>query len=193
SVHSALTPPGDARDELWIIAQIARRLGHDWGSPTAESVWNEVREMAPKMFGGMTYERLEALDGIQWPCPNVDEPGALFLHGRLWESPRGGPPAPFSVVEHAGPVETPDEEYPLTLTTGRRLESYNTGVQSGGYDSPLHIGGTVDISPEDAARLELADGDLARVTSRRGSVVAPVRVDSSLRAGLVFMTPHFQD
>ncbi len=192
-VHSALTPPGDARDELWILAQIARRLGHDWGSPTAESVWNEVRELAPKMFGGMTYERLEALDGLQWPCPNVDDPGALFLHGRLWENPRGGPVAPFSVVEHAGPVETPDEEYPLTLTTGRRLESYNTGVQSGGYDSPLHLGGTVDVSPEDAASLGLADGDMARVTSRRGSVLAPVRVDTSLRAGLVFMTPHFQD
>jgi formate dehydrogenase major subunit len=97
------------------------------------------------------------------------------------------------VVEHVPPVETPDEEFPLTLTTGRRLESYNTGVQSGGYDSPLHLGGTVDISPEDAARLRLVDGDLARVTSRRGSVIAPVRVDPSLRAGLVFMTPHFQD
>jgi formate dehydrogenase major subunit len=192
-VHAALTPPGDARDELWIIAQIARRLGHDWGTPTAESAWNEVRELAPKMFGGMTYERLEELDGLQWPCPNVDHPGSLFLHGRLWDEPRGGPAAPFSVVEHAGPVETPDEEYPFMLTTGRRLESYNTGVQSGGYDSPLHLGGTVDISPEDAERLELADGDMARVTSRRGSVLAPVRVDESLRAGLVFMTPHFQD
>jgi formate dehydrogenase major subunit len=192
-VHAALTPPGDARDELWIIAQIARRLGHDWGTPTAESAWNEVRELAPKMFGGMTYERLEKLDGLQWPCPNVDHPGSLFLHGRLWDEPRGGPAAPFSVVEHAGPVETPDEEYPFMLTTGRRLESYNTGVQSGGYDSPLHLGGTVDISPEDAERLELADGDMARVTSRRGSVLAPVRVDESLRAGLVFMTPHFQD
>jgi formate dehydrogenase major subunit len=192
-VHTALTPPGDARDELWISAQIARRLGHDWGTPTAESAWNEVRELAPKMFGGMTYERLEELDGLQWPCPNVDHPGSLFLHGRLWDEPRGGPAAPFSVVEHAGPVETPDEEYPFMLTTGRRLESYNTGVQSGGYDSPLHLGGTVDISPEDAERLELADGDMARVTSRRGSVLAPVRVDESLRAGLVFMTPHFQD
>jgi formate dehydrogenase major subunit len=192
-VRAALTPPGDARDELWIIAELARRLGHDWETPTAESVWNEVREMAPKMFGGMSYERLEALDGLQWPCPTVDHPGSLFLHGRLWEEPRGGPAAPFSVVEHVPPVEMPNEEFPLMLTTGRRLESYNTGVQSGGYDSPLHLGGTVDLSPEDAARLGLVDGDLARVTSRRGSVIAPVRVDRSLRAGLVFMTPHFQD
>ena len=106
----------------------------------------------------MSYARLEALGGIQWPCPDESHPGETFLHGRLWEVPVGGRPAPFSVVHHDPPVEQPDAEYPLLLTTGRRLESYNTGVQTSGYDSPLHFGETLDISPEDAARLGIDDG-----------------------------------
>jgi formate dehydrogenase major subunit len=96
-------------------------------------------------------------------------------------------------VQHDPPVERPDAEYPLVLTTGRRLESYNTGVQTAGYDSPLHYGETLDISPEDAERLAIRDGELVQVTSRRGTVQAPARIDMSLRAGVVFMTLHFPD
>src|SRR4029077_11865022 len=81
----------------------------------------------------------------------------------------------------------------IRLTTGRRLESYNTGAQTNLYRSPLHRGESLDLSPEDAERLELADGEIARVSSRRGSVEAPVRIDPSLRPGLAFMTFHFPD
>jgi formate dehydrogenase major subunit len=192
-VRKALEPPGDARDELWIISQVARRLGKDWGTPNAEQVWEEIRTLAPDMFGGMSYHRLEELDGIQWPCPNEQDPGAQFLHGRLWAEPVGGPLAAFSLTEYEPPVETPDAEYPFTLTTGRRLDSYNTGVQTAGYTSPLRRGETLDLAPEDAQRLDIRTGDLVRITSRRGSIVAPARIDTGLRAGLVFMTLHFQD
>jgi formate dehydrogenase major subunit len=192
-VRKALEPPPGARDELWIIAQIARRLGHDWGEPDAEQVWNEFRAIAPQFAGGMTYARLEALDGIQWPCPDENHPGETFLHARLWEEPVRGHPAPFSVVHHDPPAERPDADFPLLLTTGRRLESYNTGVQTGSYRSPLHLGETLDISPEDARRLGVEDGAAVAVVSRRGRVVAPVRIDTSLRAGMVFMTLHFPD
>ncbi len=191
-MRPALTPPGNARDDIGIIVEIARRLGHEWGQPSAEQIWNEVRSLAP-MFAGMSYERLEQEGGLQWPCYDENHPGELFLHGRLWQEPREGPPAPFSVVEHDPPLERPDAEYPFTLTTGRRLDSYNTGVQTAGYKSPLRRGETLDISPEDADRLGLADGDRVRVTSRRGSVVAPAHLDRGLRPGLVFMTLHFQD
>jgi len=143
----------------------------------------------------MSYARLEALGGLQWPCPDESHPGTKFLHARLWdEDPaKRGRLAPFSLVHHEGPVEQPNEDYPLVLTTGRRLESYNTGVQSGGYDSPLHRGESLDISPEDADRLGIEHGDMVRVTSRRGTVDAPAYIDRSLRAGVVFMTLHFPD
>jgi formate dehydrogenase major subunit len=81
----------------------------------------------------------------------------------------------------------------MRLTTGRRLESFNTGVQTAGYDSPLHKGETLDISPEDAAELSIANGDLVRIESRRGTIEAPARIDDGLRAGVVFMTLHFPD
>lgn len=192
-VRRAVAPPEGARDELWILAELARRFGTDLGSPSAEELWNEFRAVAPEFAGGMSYARLEALQGIQWPCPDESHPGTPFLHGRLWEEPLGGRPAPFSVVRWVGPAEKPDAEYPFLLTTGRRLESYNTGVQTSGYASPLHFGETLDLSPEDAARLGVETGDPVRVTSRRGSLTAPARVDAGLRAGLVFMTLHFPD
>ena len=191
-VRKALEPPGNARDDMWIICEIAKRLGHDLGSSRAEDVWNEVRSLAP-IFAGMSYARLEKEGGLHWPCYDERHPGELFLHSRLWKEPLEGPPAPFSVVEHDPPVERPDAEYPFQLTTGRRLDSFNTGVQTGGYTSPLRRGETLDLSPEDAEQLGLLEGDPVRITSRRGSVVAPAHIDRSLRAGLVFMTLHFQD
>lgn len=190
-VRKAVDPPPGARDELWILSALARRMGSDWGQPSAEDVWNEFRLLAPEFAGGMSYARLEAFGGLQWPCPDESHPGSAFLHGRLWERPMTTMRAPFTPVHHEGPVETPDAEYPLVLTTGRRLESYNTGVQSGSYDSPLHRGESLDLSPEDARRLGVAEGDPVRVTSRRGSLEVPAHIDRGLRAGVVFMTFHY--
>jgi formate dehydrogenase major subunit len=193
-VRKALEPPGEARDDLWIIAELARRLGRDWGHPSAEEAWDELRSLSP-MHRGMTYRRLEELGGIQWPCWDEDHPGSRFLHGRLWEEDpaRRGRPAPFSPVEWEPPVDELSEEFPIRLTTGRRLDSFNSGVQSNRYRSPLRRGETIDLSPEDAAALGVAEGEAVRVVSRRGAVVAPVRVDPSLRPGLAFMTLHFPD
>ncbi len=191
-VRKALDPPGDARDDNWILTELARRLGADWLDPEPERIWDELRTLSP-MHAGMSYARLAENDGLQWPCTSEDDPGAQFLHARLWQDPIEGPPAPFSVTPHSPPVEALDAEFPIRLTTGRRLESYNTGTQSGLYRSPLHRGETLDLSPEDAAEHDLATGDAARISSRRGSVTAPVRIDRSLRRGLAFMTFHFPE
>jgi formate dehydrogenase major subunit len=191
-VRKALEPPGDARDDLWIIYELARRMGCDWGSPAAEDVWNEVRSLSP-VHAGMSYKRLDALGGIQWPCYDENHPGELFLHSRLWEDPVPGNRAPFFAVDHDPPVDKLDDDFPIRLTTGRRLDSYNTGVQTASYTSPLRRGESLDISPEDAERLVLAEGEVVRAVSRRGSVEVPVRIDPSLRPGLTFMTLHFQD
>jgi formate dehydrogenase major subunit len=191
-VRKALDPPGEARDDLWIISEIAGRMGTDFGWETAEDVWNEVRRLSP-VHAGMSYRRLEDLGGLQWPCYDEDHPGELFLHSRLWEDPVPGNRVPFVAVDHDPPVDELSDDYPIRLTTGRRLDSYNTGVQSGGYTSPLRRGESLDISPEDAARLGLVEGERVLVTSRRGQVETPIRIDSSLRPGLTFMTLHFQD
>ncbi len=191
-VRKALDPPGEARDDTWIISELARRLGHDWPAATAEQIWDEVRSLSP-MHRGMSYARLEELGGIQWPCLDEEHPGSPFLHARLWADPLEGPPAPFTPLVDKPPFESLDAEFPIRLTTGRRLESYNTGAQSNLYRSPLHRGEALCLSPEDIERLDLAEEEIVRVSSRRGSVEAPVRVDPGLRPGLAFMTFHFPD
>ena len=109
-----------------------------------------------------------------------------------WAS-RALPRAPFHAVEQEPPVDELTEEYPIRLTTGRRLDSYNTGVQSGGYTSPLRKRESLDLSPEDCDRLGVVEGERVQVSSRRGIVIAPVAVDPTLRPGLAFMTLHFPD
>ena len=193
-VRKALDPPGQARDDIDILLDLANRLGHNWHYDDHEQIWDELRRLSP-MHAGMAWPRLEQLGGIQWPCPSNDTLEPPYLHGRLWaDDPADrGRPAPFSVVTDDPPVESLCEQYPLRLTTGRRLDSYNTGVQSGGYRSPNRLGETLDISPEDATRLDIADGEMVSVSSTRGTVEAPARIDPGLRPGLVFMTFHFPD
>jgi formate dehydrogenase major subunit len=192
-VRAAVPPPGAARHDIDILADLARTMGTDLGRPTAEELWDELRSLSP-MHAGMSWERLESEGGLQWPCPSLDHPGSPFLHGWLWEPDLGGhDPAPFSVVEHAGPKEELTERFPLRLTTGRTLDSYNTGVQSGGFDSPIRVGHALDINPLDAQRLGVADGELVSVSSPRGSVEMAVRFQPDLPEGLTFTTFHFPD
>jgi len=191
-VRKAMDPPVEARDDLDILCDLARRLGHDWGRRSAEDIWNEVRRLSP-MHAGMSYARLEALGGIQWPCYDESHPGELFLHGRLWQRPIVGPRAPFNVTEFEPAVDALDEDYPIRLTTGRRLDSFNTGVQTSGYQSPLRRPEMLDLSPEDGERYGLAEGERVRISSGRGSTEARVRFDPSLRPGLAFLTLHFPD
>ncbi len=191
-VRKAVDAPEGARDDLAIVFDLANRMGAGWGAADAEAVWNEVRRLSPA-HAGMSYARLEAEGGLQWPCYDEGHPGELFLHSRLWEDPLPGNRVPFVPVDHDPPVDRLDADFPIRLTTGRRLDSYNTGVQSGGYTSPLRRGESLDISPEDAATYGVANGERVRAVSRRGQVEVPVRIDDSLRPGLTFMTLHFQD
>ena len=191
-VRKAINPPPGARDDMNILFDLARRMGHDWGEPNAEAIWDELRALSPP-HAGISYARIEALNGVQWPCYDENHPGEMFLHSRLWERPLNGPRVVFQPVEHAPPVEGLSDEFPLRLTTGRRLDDYNTGVQTSGFASPLRRGETLDISPEDASRLGISNGEIVRVSSRRGGINVPARIDETLRPGLTFMTPHFQD
>ena len=193
-VRKAINSPGNAHDDIQIILDLAREMGHDWQYSSSEEIWDELRSLSP-MHAGMSYKRLAELGGIQWPCYSEDKLEPSFLHGRLWDKDpaKRGRLAPFSVVIDEPPVEATSPEFPLRLTTGRRLDSYNTGVQTRGFDSPLRFGETIDVSPEDAAKLAIRDAEIVRVSSLRGSLEVPVRIDKSLRPGLVFMTMHFPD
>ncbi len=191
-VRAALAPPGEARTDIDILSHLAEAMGAGWGHPTAEEAWDELRSLSPP-HAGMSYPRLEALGGMQWPCPSDDHPGTLFLHARLWDEDPVADPAPFIPVEWAAPVDTLSDDFPLRMTTGRHLDGYNTGVQSGGFDSPIRLGCTIDLSPEDADRLGITPGELVRIASRRGSIEAPARVDPGLRPGLTFMALHYPD
>ena len=191
-VRRALAPPAGVRDDIEILCDLARRMDRDLGHPTSEEIWDELRSLSP-IHAGMSYARLEAMHGLQWPCYDESHPGEQYLHGRLWARPVIGPLAPFSCVEQEPPVDALDHDFPIRLTTGRRLDSYNTGVQTSRYASPLRHGETLDISPQDGKKYGFEEGEMARVVSRRGAVEAPVRFDSGLRPGLAFMTLHFPD
>lgn len=189
-VRRAVPAPPGVRDDIEVLYELARRLGHDWGEPNSECIWDEVRRLSP-MHAGMSYRRLEELGGIQWPCYDESHPGEIYLHSRLWQTPLIGPRAPFSAVEFEPPIDQLDEDYPIRLTTGRRLDSYNTGVQTDRYTSPLRRPETLNLSPEDGAQYGFQEGETVRVSSRRGSVIAPVSFDAGLRRGLAFLTVHF--
>ena len=191
-VRKAVSGPEGAKDDVEILGLLAAQMDATWLNQTAEAWWDELRSLSPIHFG-MTYERLERENGLQWPCPDLDHPGSKFLHSRFWEEPRRGPAAPFHVVEQAGPVDRLTDEFPMRLTTGRHLESYNTGAQTGKYDSPSRPEATIDISPQDATGLGVASGRSVRVTSRRGSIEVPVRVVDTQREGLAFMAFHYPE
>ena len=191
-VRAAVPLPDGVLDDMEIIFQLARRFGHEWGKPNAEKIWNELRQLSP-MHAGMSYRRLEELGGIQWPCYDEAHPGEMYLHSRLWQEPLIGPRAPFHAVEFEPPVDQLTEKYPIRLTTGRHLDSYNTGAQSERFSSPLRRAATIDLSPEDGERYKIGEGEKVRVSSRRGSVIAPVRFDPGLRPGLAFLSVHFHE
>ena len=195
-VRKAIDPPAGATDELWIISRDRApprpRLGR---ADAPKQVWNEFRAVAPHFAGGMSYARLEALGGIQWPCPDESHPGETFLHGRLWEVPRRGRPAPFSVVQHEPPVERPDAEYPLLLTTGpparvvqhrradRRLRLAARTTARRSTSRPKTRRGSASPTAQ-PCRDRLAPRPRDRAGANRLRVFAP---------GMVFMTLHFPD
>ena len=119
----------------WIITSNRCPWAYQANCTSAERVWDELRRISP-VHAGMSYDRLEASGGLQWPCYDDEHPGELFLHGRLWEDPLPGHRVPFIPVQHDPPVDELTPAYPIRLTTGRRLDAYNTGVQSSSVVSP---------------------------------------------------------
>jgi len=189
-VRKVSEPPGDARPNWWIFKEIARRLGHDWASDSGQEIWdNEISVLAPN-FAGAKYARIEQ-DGLQWPVPDEEHPGTCFLHKEGKFTCGLGK---FNAVEWTPPAEVPDEEYPLVLSTGRRLYHYHTRTQTGrsGLDYLLPEE-TADMSFADADALGISHGEMIKVKSRRGEVKLKANVTEQVPQGMVWMAFHFRD
>jgi formate dehydrogenase major subunit len=189
-VRKFKNPPGDAKPDWWIFKELAKRWGQEWTSNSGREIWdNELSIVAPA-FGGIKYSRI-VNDGLQWPCPNIDHPGTAFLH-RDGKFTRGK--GLFASVKWTPPAEVPDGQYPLVLSTGRRLAQYHTRTQTGRSGMDLLIPWeTADISPDDAKQHGIEDGEMIRVTSRRGQVKVRARVSDRIPKGLVWMAFHFRE
>ena len=189
-VRKVKNAPGQAMPNWWIFKELAKRMGQHWKSHSAQEIWdNEFSVVAPA-FAGIKYYRLEN-DGLQWPCPNEEHNGTKFLH-RDGKFTRGR--GLFKGIEWTPPAEVEDSEYPLVLSTGRRLYHYHTRTQTGrsGLDRMMSEE-TADISAADALKLGIANGEYVKVSSRRGSVTVRARVTDEIPQGLVWMSFHFSE
>ena len=167
-VRKALEPPGSARDDIWIIGQLADRLGADWGDVTAARGVGGAPDAEPDARRHELASASRSWAASSGPARTRTTPARSSCTPACGSrrSAAQGAKAPFSIVIDDPPVDELTEDFPLRLTTGRRLDSYNTGVQTGGYTSPLRRGETIDVSPEDADRMGLAEDECVLVSSR---------------------------
>jgi len=189
-VRKVVEPIGDSRPDWWIVCQVAKKLdtkGFDYSDPS--DIMEEIRNLTPS-YGGINYRRLEN-GGLQWPCPSDDHPGTPILHTNIFTRGKGR----FIPLKYVPSDEMPDEDYPLILTTGRSLYHFHTGTMTRKV-SGLNIiepEGVVEMSPQDASQLSIAQGDKVKVSSRRGEVITKAKVTEALPPGVVFMTFHFAE
>ncbi len=189
-VRQVIPPVGDSKPDWQIIAEISRRLGHPMPFADPQAIFDEIRRVTPS-YAGITYDRLENEGGLQWPCPITDHPGTVYLHRGQFSRGRGH----FFAIDYREPAEMPDADYPLVLTTGRVLYQYHTGTMS------RRAPGLVEKAPEcrveiaagDAATYDIAEGEMVRVKSRRGELVARALVSTKAVPGTIFIPFHYYE
>jgi len=189
-VRQAIEPVGDSKPDWWITCQIARRMGaqgFDFAHPS--EIMDEIARLSPS-YGGISYDRLEK-EGLQWPCPTPEHPGTPILHTAGFTRGKGR----FTPLEYKPPMELPDDEYPLTLTTGRSPYHFHTGTITRKVKglNQLMGEGPVEISPGDAEALGISEGETVKVISRRGQVMTKAKVTNACPAGVTYMTFHFAE
>ncbi len=188
-VRKAVNPPGQAKLDWQIVAEIAEKMGaKGFDFLNAEEIFDEMCSLTPQ-YGGMTYERLEKENGLQWPCPTKTHPGTKYLHKGLF--PRGK--ATMIPVEYKGPEEHVCEDYPILLITGRKLGHYNVTTRYSGLLDSINPFEEAEINPREAEALGLSEHDPIRVTSRRGSIVTRVHITDRVKPGSMFMTLHYRE
>lgn len=190
-VRKAVEPPGEARPDWEILCDVARAAGYPmprYAHPG--EIYDEMASLADK-YAGISHRRIDELGGLQWPCTSPDHPGTPTLHA---DGPMRGK-VQFQPIAYRPSDELPDRQYPLVLSTGRTLYHYNAGtmtIRSKGA-ALRQPGNFIEMHRKDAARRGIADGDKARISSRRGSIVATVLVSPRVRRGCIWMPLHFAE
>ena len=191
--RQAIEPPGEAKKDLWIIQEIANRMGLNWEYENAKDVFNEIRLATPSM-AGITWERLESVDSLTYPLMNVNDPGEpiIFKDGIFpTKDGRGS----FVAAEYTKPAELPTNDFPFIFMTGRQLEHWHTGTMTrhSRVLDAIEPGPCILINPEDLKSFSLKSGDVLVVESRRGKISATTRVDEGMQKGVVMMPFSFNE
>ncbi len=184
--RQALDPPGQARQDLEIIQDMARGLGLDWHYSHPKQVFAEMRQAMPSI-AGISWERLEQSGAVTYPCESEDDPGQAVIFTDHFPTPSGKAsftPAPFTNAD-----ELPDQEYPWVLITGRQLEHWHTGAMTRRATvldqiEPMPV---ASLHPEELSRMHIRPGDPIQLQSRRGVVTAYARADEGMSPGQVFL------
>jgi formate dehydrogenase major subunit len=191
--RQAITPPGEAKQDLWIIQEIANRLGLNWNYSHAKDVFQEIRLATPSM-GGITWERLEEENSVTYPLLNVGDPGepVIFKDGVF---PTDDGKGRFVPAEYIEPAELPNDEYPVVFITGRQLEHWHTGTMTrhSRVLDAIEPGPCIITNPDDLASYGLKSGDILVVESRRGIIAATARADEGMQKGVVLMPFAFNE
>jgi formate dehydrogenase alpha subunit len=186
----ALNPPVGAKYDHEIVAEIAKRMGCNDFPSTVEDLYEEMRKLTPS-YAGISYERIMNKEGLRWPCPTEDHPGTPILHGAKFSRGLGL----LKAIAYRPPVEYANNEYPLTLTTGRLLQHYHTGSMTR-RSKVLHgivPSGYVEINTVDAAKLNIKNGETVKVSSLRGNINITAKVTEKIKKGVVFIPFHFAE
>jgi formate dehydrogenase alpha subunit len=189
-IRKAIEPVGQSMPDWWITCQIAQRMGgrgFDFKQPS--QIMEEISKLTPS-YGGITYDRLEN-GRIQWPCPTLDHPGTPILHTEKFARGKGK----FMPLEYRPSAELPDDEYPLILTSERSLFHFHTGTMTRKVSGLNAVDGEgmVEINPKDASKLDISDGEMVKVISRRGDVIARAKVTEVSPSNVVSMNFHFAE
>src|SRR6516165_6890689 len=184
--RAALPLPGNAHQDLWIIQEIARRIGLDWSYPGPADVFAEMKQAMPSLEN-ITWERVERESSVTYPGATPDHPGIVIVFGEGFPTASGrGRLVPAAIIP---PAEEPDEEYPMVLTTGRQLEHWHTGAMTrrASVLDEIEPEAAASLAPMELRRLGIAAGDAVRVTTRRGVIELKARADSNVAPGQVFI------
>jgi formate dehydrogenase major subunit len=184
--RAALSPPGEARQDIWIIVELARRLGLAWEHRPVAAVFAEMASLMPSL-ANVTWERLLAEGAVTYPAPRADAPGQEIVFAERFPTRSGR--AYLAPAALSDPAEIPDAEFPFVLTTGRQLEHWHTGTMTrhAAVLDALEPAPSVSLSPADMRRLGLRAGEMARIVTRRGEITLAVRAAPGLSEGLAFI------